>query len=167
MITNNKAFKPDEKAPDAGSFFYFSITPPYAKILHISEFKMKNKSSSPVTFKSSTEKHRYVNDMFGRIAHRYDRMNRIMTGGQDMRWRKLLIQEAGLPEDGKLLDIATGTGDIAFEALKQHPDLAQVVAADFTLPMMHVGQARAANTVEAKQNLIWSGADALHLPFEA
>ncbi|MDX1520841.1 MAG: class I SAM-dependent methyltransferase, partial [Anaerolineae bacterium] len=85
-----------------------------------------------MTFKSSAEKHRYVNDMFGRIAHRYDRMNRIMTGGQDMRWRKLLIQEAGLPKNGKLLDIATGTGDIAFEALKQHPDLAQVVAADFT-----------------------------------
>jgi demethylmenaquinone methyltransferase/2-methoxy-6-polyprenyl-1,4-benzoquinol methylase len=141
-----------------------------------------------MTFKSSAEKHQYVNDMFARIAHRYDRMNRIMTGGQDQRWRKLLLQQAQLPPHGKLLDIATGTGDIAFEALRQQPRLRQVVGADFTLPML--GEARSRRSgperpgaeeqgsrgeavmklspprLSASPSLPhWSGADTLHLPF--
>ncbi|MEM7348315.1 MAG: ubiquinone/menaquinone biosynthesis methyltransferase, partial [Chloroflexota bacterium] len=87
--------------------------------------------------------------------------------GQDRRWRKLLVQQAQLPPQGKLLDIATGTGDIAFEALQQHPNLSQVVGADFTLPMMHVGQQRVRNneTNSVLQHMSWSGADTLHLPF--
>lgn len=127
-----------------------------------------------MTFQSSTEKEQYVNNMFARIAHRYDVMNRIMTAGQDRRWRRLLIQQAQLPPNGTLLDIATGTGDIAFEALRQHPNLNQVVGADFTLPMMQVGQQRWAknnaqptsgNGQEVTTRLGWSGADTLHLPF--
>jgi demethylmenaquinone methyltransferase/2-methoxy-6-polyprenyl-1,4-benzoquinol methylase len=139
-----------------------------------------------MTFKSATEKHRYVNTMFGRIAHRYDMMNRIMTGGQDKRWRKLLIREAHLPSGGKLLDIATGTGDIAFEALQQHPDLGQVVGADFTLPMLQEARRRGeewgkrsseegmrpdmTTFASSLPRLLasfphWSGADTLHLPF--
>lgn len=127
-----------------------------------------------MTYQSSTKKDQYVNNMFARIAHRYDVMNRIMTAGQDRRWRKLLIQRAQLSPNGNLLDIATGTGDIVFEALRQHPNLNQVVGADFTLPMMQVGQQRWAkknirSTSGKGQNLTtrlrWSGADTLHLPF--
>ncbi len=129
-----------------------------------------------MTFKSPADKRQYVNAMFARIAHRYDVMNRVMTAGQDKRWRKLLIQQAQLPPNGSLLDIATGTGDIAFEALQQHPNLSQVVGADFTLPMMHVGQHRWTQRYSDQQNtqilstgvkdrLSWSGADTLHLPF--
>ncbi|MCL4299635.1 MAG: ubiquinone/menaquinone biosynthesis methyltransferase [Anaerolineae bacterium] len=130
-----------------------------------------------MTFKSAAEKHQYVKTMFARIAHRYDTMNRIMTGGQDKRWRKLLIQQAHLPPGGKLLDIATGTGDIVFEALRQHPDLGQVVGADFTLPMLHEAGRRAAEQQRGRgagepkdiastaSPLRWSGADTLHLPF--
>jgi demethylmenaquinone methyltransferase/2-methoxy-6-polyprenyl-1,4-benzoquinol methylase len=127
-----------------------------------------------MTFESPVEKKQYVNSMFARIAPRYDVMNRLMTAGQDKRWRKLLIQQANLPPHGYMLDIATGTGDIAFEALQQHPDLEQVVGADFTLPMMQVGQDRwAGQNQDVKQTgrqplkdrLAWSGADTLHLPF--
>ena len=127
-----------------------------------------------MTFQFSTEKEQYVNNMFARIAHRYDVMNRIMTAGQDRRWRKLLIQQAQLPPNGNLLDIATGTGDIAFEALRQQPHLNHVVGADFTLPMMRVGQQRWARANEPSASaggqdvaarLGWSGADTLHLPF--
>ncbi len=114
-----------------------------------------------MTFDSAEEKYTYVNDMFARIARRYDLMNKIMTGGQDVRWRKLVVKAADLPaEGGKLLDIATGTGDIAFEALRQYPHLAVVVGADFTLPMMQVGQRRAGG-----RPVRWSGADTLRLPF--
>ncbi|HEX9926368.1 MAG TPA: ubiquinone/menaquinone biosynthesis methyltransferase [Anaerolineae bacterium] len=124
-------------------------------------------------FNSPVEKRRYVNQMFARVAHRYDLMNRIMTAGQDKYWRKLLVQQAQLPSNGKVLDIATGTGDIAFESLRQQPKLDHVVGADFTLPMMRVGQQRwAQQQQEASQHnpvptatLSWSAADALHLPF--
>lgn len=105
------------------------------------------------------QKSDYVQDMFGRIAERYDLMNRLMTGGQDRRWRRFVIQQANLPEQGKMLDLATGTGDIAFEALRAQPRL-QVIGADFALPMMFVGQRNVhGNRVH------WCGADALQIPF--
>ncbi len=103
------------------------------------------------------EHSRYVRDLFSRIAHRYDLMNRLMTGGQDISWRKEVIRRAGLDGGTSLLDIGTGTGDLAREANRQHPD-ANVFAADFTLKMMQVGQQRG-----AFDNC--SAADALMLPF--
>jgi len=105
------------------------------------------------------ERSSYVQDMFGRIAGRYNVMNRVMTFGQDMRWRKFVVKQAQLPQNGSLLDLATGTGDIAFEAKQAHPD-ANVVGADFALPMMFVGQ----NEPRGK-TIDWSAADALNLPF--
>jgi demethylmenaquinone methyltransferase/2-methoxy-6-polyprenyl-1,4-benzoquinol methylase len=109
---------------------------------------------------TGNDRSRYVQDVFTRIAPRYDLMNRLMTGGQDLRWRKEVIQRARLSPGSRLLDLGTGTGDLAREALSQQPQ-AWVVAADFTLEMMRVGQASSA------QRLTWSAADALHLPFES
>jgi demethylmenaquinone methyltransferase/2-methoxy-6-polyprenyl-1,4-benzoquinol methylase len=101
----------------------------------------------------------YVQNMFDRIASRYNLMNRVMTFGQDLRWRRFVVQQARLPADGRLLDLATGTGDIAFEALRAAPG-AQVVGGDFSLGMMQVGQREPLGG-----RVQWSGADALHLPF--
>ena len=117
-----------------------------------------------MNFNSAVEKHTYVNQMFARIAPRYDIMNQLMSAGQDRRWRNLLVKQLQLPSHGKLLDIATGTGDIAFEAIRQQSDLALVVGADFTLPMMIVGQNRYPQ-LQNREKLSWSGADTLHLPF--
>ena len=47
-------------------------------------------------------------------------MNRTMTLGQDIHWRKVVIAQAQLPSGGRLLDIATGTGDIAWEGCAAH-----------------------------------------------
>lgn len=106
------------------------------------------------------ERSQYVQAMFGRIASRYNLMNRLMTFGQDMRWRRFVIQQAQLPARGKLLDLATGTGDIAFEALRTVPD-ATVIGADFAMPMMHIGQQHQ----QYGSQVQWCGADALQLPF--
>ena len=102
------------------------------------------------------ERASYVQNMFTRIAGRYDLMNRLMTGGQDVRWRRQVIRLARLRPGSRLLDLGTGTGDLAREALAQVPR-ARVVAADFTLEMMRVGQKRG--------SLDFSSADALRLPF--
>mgnify|MGYP000701765651 CR=1 FL=1 len=113
----------------------------------------------------SSERAAYVQQMFRRIAARYDLLNRLMTAGQDVRWRKEVIRRAGLHAGSRLLDLGTGTGDLAFEALKQQPGC-RVIAADFTLEMMRVGQRRARPRLAAAGvQLDWCAADALHLPF--
>jgi demethylmenaquinone methyltransferase/2-methoxy-6-polyprenyl-1,4-benzoquinol methylase len=119
-----------------------------------------------MSFDSAFQKRAYVNKMFARIAHRYDLMNRLMTGGQDVAWRRLMVREAALPPGGRFLDVATGTGDVAFEALRQagwngtEGRTPLVVGVDFTLPMMHVGQMRAAG-----RPVRWAAGDTLCLPF--
>lgn len=105
------------------------------------------------------ERAAYVQGMFDRIAGRYNLMNRLMTGGQDILWRRFVIQKANLKPGAKLLDLATGTGDIAFEALKSVPNI-QAIGADFSLGMMRVGQQL---TLGAQVG--WLGGDALQLPF--
>lgn len=105
------------------------------------------------------EKSMYVQDMFGRIAKRYNLMNRLMSLGQDQFWRRFVIRQAQIPNHGAVLDLATGTGDIAFEVLRTIPS-AVVVGADFSLPMMYVGKRTLIG-----QHVRWCGADALSLPF--
>ena len=109
-----------------------------------------------MTHLSGKERGEYVQDMFTRIARHYDLMNRLMTAGQDIQWRQQVIKLANLKPGTCLLDLGAGTGDLAREALSQQPET-KVVAADFTLEMMRVGQLNG--------SLPWSAADALCLPF--
>jgi demethylmenaquinone methyltransferase / 2-methoxy-6-polyprenyl-1,4-benzoquinol methylase len=103
----------------------------------------------------------YVQEMFSRIAHRYDFMNRVMTAGQDITWRKTVIGRAALRPGDRLLDLGAGTGDLAREALRQQPGC-HPLAADFTLEMMRVGQLNPASSP-----IRWTAADALRLPLPA
>ena len=100
-----------------------------------------------------------VRDMFTRIAPRYDFLNRLMTFGQDRSWRRETIQHLDVQPGDRLLDIGTGTGDLAFEALQQTADIL-VVAVDFTPQMIRIGKERAGG-----HQLMWVIADAHHLPF--
>lgn len=108
---------------------------------------------------TGTERGTYVQNMFTRIAPRYDLMNRLMTMGQDIVWRKQVVRLARLQPGQRMLDLGAGTGDIAFEAFHNLPGI-QPLAADFTLEMMRVGKRRPWGDI-----LPWSAADALHLPF--
>jgi demethylmenaquinone methyltransferase/2-methoxy-6-polyprenyl-1,4-benzoquinol methylase len=116
-----------------------------------------------MTHLTGKERGQYVQDMFTRIARHYGLMNRLMTAGQDVRWRKQVIELAKLKSDSRLLDLGAGTGDLAREALSQQPG-SKVVAADFTLEMMRVGQ-RQSPGGGLNGSLPWSAADALNLPF--
>ncbi len=104
-----------------------------------------------------SERPRFVRALFTRIARRYDLMNRLMTGYQDQRWRREVIQRAGLHPGDRLLDLGAGTGDLAYEALRQQPQV-KVIAADFTLEMMRIGRRNGSGPH-------WTAADALQLPF--
>jgi len=107
------------------------------------------------------ERATYVQQMFDKIAPRYDLMNRLMTGGRDVAWRRTVVQAAQLPPGGRLLDIATGTGDIALEALRRDDQL-RAVGADFALEMMLRGRA---SRKPGAERLRWMAADTLALPF--
>ena len=111
--------------------------------------------STPLEY-TGKERADRVQKMFTRIARRYDVMNRLMTAGQDVRWRKEVIAHAKLESGDSLLDLGAGTGDLAREALKQQP-ASSALAADFTLEMMRAGKKHG--------HLDWSAADALNLPF--
>ena len=97
--------------------------------------------------------------MFARIAFRYDLMNRLITVGQDGRWRREVIRRTALQSNDRLLDLGAGTGDLAREALRQCPTC-RPLAADFTLKMMLAGKRRLGNSVKD-----WSASDALRLPY--
>lgn len=100
-----------------------------------------------------------VRKMFDAIAHRYDLMNRVMTMGQDQRWRKFVVKTAGDPGDGWTLDLATGTGDIAALMTATHP-AAKVVGGDFSLNMLTEAKKRFVD-----RRIVWHACDANRLPF--
>ena len=111
--------------------------------------------------RGAADHHDRVSAMFDAIAGRYDLMNAVMTWGQEPRLVRRTVARANIPAQARVLDLATGTGDLAFEVLKQHPD-AQVVGADIAAEMMEVGRARAGG-----DRIEWVVADATDLPFEA
>ena len=98
-----------------------------------------------------------IRGMFGRIAHRYDLLNRVLSLGLDRRWRRLLAKRVAAADPGFVLDVCTGTGDIAL-GLDPGPE---VVAADFSLPMLVLAKAKAA---DRSRRLPLLAADAGALP---
>lgn len=77
----------------------------------------------------------YVRSLFGRIVPQYDLFNSLSTFGQDRRWRRMVVSQAAVPAGGHVLDVATGTGAVAF-ALARRTPTARVVGLDFCLPMI-------------------------------
>jgi demethylmenaquinone methyltransferase / 2-methoxy-6-polyprenyl-1,4-benzoquinol methylase len=109
--------------------------------------------------KNSTQKNEWalkVRAMFGRIAGNYDRMNRLMTAGFDRVWRREVVRKAKLQPGMRVLDLGTGTGDLARLAYEEVPGIS-VVAADLTLAMMIAGKKRG--------KLPFVNSDALAAPF--
>jgi demethylmenaquinone methyltransferase/2-methoxy-6-polyprenyl-1,4-benzoquinol methylase len=94
-------------------------------------------------------------------------MNRLMTLGRDRAWRRYAVAQVlpslgkGEARGGRLLDVATGTGDLALEVLHHNPD-AQVVGLDFTPEMLALAQKKTAGVVS---NLELVAGDALRIPF--
>jgi demethylmenaquinone methyltransferase/2-methoxy-6-polyprenyl-1,4-benzoquinol methylase len=76
--------------------------------------------------------------MFDRIAGRYDLLNRLMSMGIDQSWRRKTVAAMQLPKGARVLDLATGTGDLALMIARLHPD-AHVVGSDPSERMLEVG----------------------------
>lgn len=102
---------------------------------------------------------RDVRRMFGRIARRYDLMNRLMTGGQDERWRRKAVRCARQAGAGRALDVATGTGDLALALAAGGFDA--VVGLDFAEEMIAVATAKS----RGRAGVEFIVGDAMRLPF--
>ena len=82
--------------------------------------------------------------MFDRIARRYDLLNRLLSLGTDLSWRRRALELARLGEGARALDVGTGTGDFALALLGRAPRSATVTGVDISAGMLRVAERRGA-----------------------
>ena len=111
------------------------------------------------------EKAGMVHGVFTRVANKYDLMNDLMSGGVHRLWKDAMMDWLAPRPGQKLLDVAGGTGDIAFRFLKRAPEATATVL-DMTESMLIEGQKRA-EAENMADRLTWVVGDAMALPFEA
>ncbi|WP_149241510.1 bifunctional demethylmenaquinone methyltransferase/2-methoxy-6-polyprenyl-1,4-benzoquinol methylase UbiE [Dyadobacter sp. 32] len=95
-------------------------------------------------------KREQVAEMFDNISPKYDLLNHVLSGGVDIYWRKRAVKLLRKQQPKVILDIATGTGDFAIEALSLKPD--KIVGVDISEGMLAVGREKIAKI--GKQNII-------------
>jgi demethylmenaquinone methyltransferase/2-methoxy-6-polyprenyl-1,4-benzoquinol methylase len=105
-----------------------------------------------------------VQGVFSSVASKYDIMNDLMSGGVHRLWKDAMMDWLAPRAGQKLLDVAGGTGDVAFRFLKRAPGATAMVC-DLTEPMLIAGRQRADAEKMAGQ-LDWMVGDAMALPFE-
>ena len=103
-----------------------------------------------------------VRGMFAEIAPRYDLVNRMLSGGIDVWWRHVTVSRAPPPTGGAILDVCTGTGDLALAYARKAGPAVRIVASDFCRPMLDRGVEKSARAGKAIE---WVEADAMALPF--
>ncbi len=115
----------------------------------------------PGTYAGSGKREK-VAAMFDSIASRYDLLNRVLSGGIDKKWRKKVIDLLKNDQPKSILDIATGTGDLAIEAVRLHPE--KIIGVDISEGMLAIGREKISKKkLEALITL--QQADSTNLPF--
>lgn len=109
-------------------------------------------------------KRRYVRSLFATIADRYDLITVLLSFGRDRSWKRRLVAEADPRPGDRALDLACGTGDIAF-ALAGHG--AGVIGLDVTARMIVLAEERAARAIGAQRRPRFVVGDMVALPFAA
>ncbi len=112
---------------------------------------------------SNLNKKEQVAEMFNNIAGRYDFLNHFLSMGIDKGWRKKAIAETAMVQPGKILDVATGTADLAIAAASLQPD--QIVGIDIADQMLAVGRKKIAEK-NLSNVITLQTADSEHLPFK-
>lgn len=105
-----------------------------------------------------------VRRMFGEIAHRYDFLNCLLSLGIDRSWRRKTVRLVPPEGDAPVLDVCTGTADLALAYWRASGRTATVVGADFCQPMLAVGREKC-RKAGAESHVTLVEADTLHLPF--
>jgi len=121
-----------------------------------------SKTVTPYNDANRTKKEQ-VEEMFDNIAHRYDFLNHLLSLGIDITWRKKAVKFIGTIQPKKILDVASGTGDFAFEALALKPE--KVVGFDLSEGMMNYGRAKAAK-LNVSDTVQFVKGDSEKMPFD-
>jgi len=104
--------------------------------------------------------------MFDAIAGRYDLLNRLLSAGIDRRWRRRAIQSLQLTGRESVVDVCTGTADVALTAVAARPGAARVVGLDFSGEMLRLGSRKVRRQGQAGRILLARG-DATRLPIRS
>ena len=104
--------------------------------------------------------------MFDAIARRYDLLNRVLSGGLDQRWRARAVRALGLQPHERLLDLCTGTADVALTAATGTSHVRHVVGVDFSHEMLRLGLAKVRNAGLSGRVSLVRG-DAMRLPLRS
>ena len=83
---------------------------------------------------------RRIAGMFDAIAHRYDRLNHLLSAGLDRRWRRRAVAAVAPPAGGRVLDVCTGTADLAIAACRGDAPPGAVLGVDFAGAMLAIGR---------------------------
>jgi len=105
-----------------------------------------------------------VRRMFGEIAPRYDLLNHVLSANIDRYWRWRTVRLAPPEADGPILDVCTGTGDLALAYQRYRGRAGQVVAADFCTEMLEIGEQKK-RRAGLNGEVTFVEADAQQLPF--
>ncbi len=105
-----------------------------------------------------------VEQMFDNISHRYDFLNRLLSVGIDVSWRKKVVKMVTKTEPKTILDVATGTGDLAIALAKKNPQ-AKITGFDLSNGMLEHGRLKVAEKNLSDQIEMIQG-DAENMPFE-
>jgi demethylmenaquinone methyltransferase/2-methoxy-6-polyprenyl-1,4-benzoquinol methylase len=101
--------------------------------------------------------------MFDAIAPRYDLLNHLLSGGLDLRWRRRAVRSLALGGGERVLDLCTGTADLAIASATARPGAADVVGVDFAGEMLRFGQVKLAQRGLAGRIRLVQG-DAIRIP---
>jgi len=106
-----------------------------------------------------------VKSIFSNISRRYELANVVLSFGRDRYWRRKTVEMLSLEGGEKILDVCTGTGELAFLLAEKLDREGQVTAVDFCQEMLEIAEERARK--EKKENLEFKKANALNLPFSS
>jgi demethylmenaquinone methyltransferase/2-methoxy-6-polyprenyl-1,4-benzoquinol methylase len=107
-----------------------------------------------------------VRQMFAEIARRYDLLNHLLSLGIDRSWRRRTTRLVPPAGDAPILDVCTGTGDLALAYLRASGGRTKIMGADFCRPMLRIGRDKFRRSGAAGQMMLVE-ADARQLPFPA
>jgi len=105
-----------------------------------------------------------VNAMFGRIAGRYDIANRLLSGGLDVFWRRRLVQEVACTNPASIVDLATGSGDVAFALRRRLGPAVEITGMDFCQPMLDEAERKQARLRLDGPPIAFRLGDAMDIP---
>jgi demethylmenaquinone methyltransferase/2-methoxy-6-polyprenyl-1,4-benzoquinol methylase len=124
--------------------------------------KIKSEEIKP--YEQDAEKKQQVSKMFNNISGKYDFLNHFLSAGIDRRWRKRAISKLKDINPKQILDVATGTGDLALEAYKQlRPD--KIIGIDIAVKMLDIGRTKLRKK-GLSEIITFDEGDSENLPFE-